>query len=287
MRITHVIRGEEWLPSTPKHIMLYNGFGWKPPAFAHLPLVLNKDRTKLSKRQADISVQSYKDKGYDPAALVNFVALLGWAPNSTKEVFSMAELIEEFDISNINTAPAVSNHEKLDWFNEQHMRRHMSTNIGGLSQELREMVMRRYPSTPAHLVSEDYLNQVIRTLNGRTNKLADIPTFATYFWNEVDHAQIDATLLKKMWSPNADRLMTLVAEDLEKVPTESFTVEEISRVFKTVSEKEGVSSGKLWTPARLLLMGTPVGPGVPETIFTLGKSVALHRLKKSKQVPQF
>lgn len=122
MGITHVIRGEEWLPSTPKHILLYEFFGWQPPAFAHLPLLLNEDRTKLSKRQGDVAVEDYKNKGFLPAALLNFVALLGWNPGDDREIFSLGQLEDIFSLERVSRAGAVFDMEKLRWFNTQYLR---------------------------------------------------------------------------------------------------------------------------------------------------------------------
>ena len=107
MEITHVIRGDEWIPSTPKHILLHRAFGWREPRFAHLPLILNKDRSKLSKRQGDVAVEDFLEKGYLPAALLNYVALLGWNPKTEREIFSLPELVEHFDLASINKSGAV------------------------------------------------------------------------------------------------------------------------------------------------------------------------------------
>src|SRR3989344_2034407 len=122
MGITHVIRGEEFIPSTPKHILLYQTFGWPAPAFAHLPLLLDKTRKKLSKRDGDVAIKDYLDKGYLPEAIINFVALLGWNPKTTKEIFSLEELIESFDFSKINKAGAVFDLDKLNWFNSYYIK---------------------------------------------------------------------------------------------------------------------------------------------------------------------
>ena len=122
MDISHVIRGEEWLPSTPKHIIMYKAFGWDIPKFAHLPLLLNHDRSKLSKRQGDVAVEDYLKKGYLPEALINFVVLLGWNPGDDKELFSKDELINEFSIERVNKAGAVFDVAKLNWMNGQYLR---------------------------------------------------------------------------------------------------------------------------------------------------------------------
>ncbi|MFH0928131.1 MAG: glutamate--tRNA ligase [bacterium] len=122
MEITHVLRSEEWLTSTPKHILLYEAFGWKAPEFAHLPQLLNPDRTKLSKRQGDVAALDYRDAGYLPEAVINFIALLGWTPEEGREIYSLEELVKLFDICKIAKAGAVFNREKLDWFNGQYLR---------------------------------------------------------------------------------------------------------------------------------------------------------------------
>lgn len=122
MEITHVTRAEEWLPSTPKHIFIYQAFGWELPIFAHLPQLVNADRSKLSKRQGDVSAESYLEKGYLPEALINFLALLGWNPKADQEIYSHDELIKLFDLSKINKAGAFFNTEKLDWFNNHYLR---------------------------------------------------------------------------------------------------------------------------------------------------------------------
>ncbi len=122
MKISHVIRGEEWVSSTPKHLFIYQAMGWTPPLFAHLPLLLNPDRSKLSKRQGDVAVEEYLGKGYLPEALMNFIALMGWNPTSDREVYTMQELVQVFDLKKVNKAGAIFNLEKLRWLNAQYLR---------------------------------------------------------------------------------------------------------------------------------------------------------------------
>ena len=122
MNITHVIRGEEWLPSLPKHIIMYEAFGWDPPQFAHLPLILNKDRKKFSKRDGDVSVVDFIEKGYMPEALVNFCALLGWNPSADREIYTYEEMTEAFEIAKVNKSGAIFDYEKLDWMNGMYLR---------------------------------------------------------------------------------------------------------------------------------------------------------------------
>ena len=123
MKITHVVRGEEWIPSFPKHLLLYRYFGWDPPQFAHLPLILNPDRSKLSKRQGDVAVEDFRNNGYLPESLVNFVAMLGWSPAEEKELFTLPELIREFSFERVNKSGAVFDQEKLNWMNQQYIQK--------------------------------------------------------------------------------------------------------------------------------------------------------------------
>ena len=123
MGVTHVVRGEEWLPSTPKHILLYKYLGWKLPIFAHMPLLLNKDRSKLSKRQGDVAASDYLNKGYLPAAIINFISLLGWHASNDREIFSFEELIKEFSLDRMNKAGAIFDLDKLNWFGSQYIQK--------------------------------------------------------------------------------------------------------------------------------------------------------------------
>jgi len=122
MKITQVIRGEEWLSSTPKHILLYQALGWPAPEFAHLPLLLNSDRSKLSKRQGDVAVEDYLVKGYLPQALLNFILLLGWNPGTDQEIFDLKAMAEAFSLEKVNKAGAIFNTQKLDWLNGHYLR---------------------------------------------------------------------------------------------------------------------------------------------------------------------
>ena len=134
MEITHVIRGEEWLPSTPKHLLIYEALGWEPTKFAHLPLILNPDKSKLSKRQGDVAVEDFLKHGYLKEALVNFVAFLGWNPKTDQELFGIDELVEQFNLAKVNKSGAVFDDNKLDWFNSQYIKK---LEAGALAEKLK------------------------------------------------------------------------------------------------------------------------------------------------------
>ena len=156
MKITHVIRGEEWLSSTPKHILLYDFFGWEKPVFAHLPLLLNPDRSKLSKRQGDVAVEDYQLKGYLREALINFVALLGWNAGDDKEFYHINELIEKFSLERVNKAGAVFDIQKLNWLNAEHLR---ATPNNELLMMLKDEI--RNSEFADNYYKDDYLLKVI------------------------------------------------------------------------------------------------------------------------------
>ena len=169
MGVTHVIRGEEWLPSTPKHILLYQMFNWKIPTFIHLPLLLNPDKSKLSKRQGDVAVEDFLAKGYLPEAILNYIAFLGWNPKTTKEIYSLEELIQDFDIAKINKAGAIFNIEKLNWFNAEYVR-HIVKEKSQRYQELLEKVKKYFPKN----LDQSKLENIFIVLSSRLNYLSEL-----------------------------------------------------------------------------------------------------------------
>lgn len=179
MKISHVIRGEEWLSSTPKHVLLYQFFGWELPKFAHLPLLLNPDRSKLSKRQGDVAVEDYRKKGYLKEALINFIALLGWNPGDDREIFSLDELKKEFSLKKVNKSGAVFNLEKLNWLNFQHLRRKSDDDVLSMLKE--------YLSTSPDLIeqplmSDSYLLKVIASMRERVSFVKEFVEKCPYFF---------------------------------------------------------------------------------------------------------
>ncbi len=273
MNISHVIRGEEWLSSTPKHILLYYYFGWTAPVFAHLPLLLNSDRSKLSKRQGDVAVEDYKNKGYLAEALVNFIAFLGWNPGDTREFFSMEELIKEFSLTCVGKAGAVFNLEKLDWLNSQYLQKIPAP----------QLVARVKPLLEAHNLptrSDDYIAQVIDILKERVIVLPDFVAGGNYFF--MAPATFDPALVSKMWKPTSAQQLTDLMHILDTLPT--VTAPAIEEAFRAYAQQKNLSMGAIIQPLRLALSNSGQGPSVYLIIALLGKEETQRRCRKAMEM---
>lgn len=265
-KITHVIRGEEWIPSTPKHVLLYQAFGWEPPEFAHLSLFINKGGGKLSKRQGALSLMEYKTMGYLPEAIVNFIAFLGWNPKSEQEMFTMDELIAQFELSNINTANPIFDTDKLDWYNGQYIRK--------LSAEVLTNYCRPYLPTTA---SEKYLQAVVVLEQERLKKFSDITELTAFFFSET--LQYDAELLvwKKSTREQTKQHLELLIEECKKI--DSWTKESIEEHLLQWIKDSGFGNGDILWPMRVALTGEKASPPPFDVAAVLGKEKSLLRLQ--------
>lgn len=276
MEITHVIRGEEWLPSAPKHILLYEAFGWTPPQFAHLPLLLNPDKTKLSKRQGDVAVEDYLAKGYMKPALINFVALLGWNPGTEKEIFSMDELVETFSLERIQKAGAIFNLEKLDWLNGLYIR---SCTPETLADTMLPFITEKINlKTPEMLTAITVIQTRMKTLKDGADMLKIFTT---------DLPQYDATLLfsEKMKVDQAMIKKTIPAAITALEEHNDWEHEDaLKQKLEQTIEKLGVKNGQILWPVRVALSGQQYSPGVFELLKALGKKRSLARLKKCLEI---
>jgi glutamyl-tRNA synthetase len=268
MAITHVIRGEEWLPSTPKHILLYQYFGWDLPEFAHLPLLLNPDRSKLSKRQGDVAVEDYRAKGYLRDAIVNFVAFLGWNPGDERELFSLEELIRDFSLERVGKAGAVFNVEKLQWLNQQHLRR---ITPADLIPQVRQLVADRGWPVPADATIE----RAIHLMRERVTFIHDFVEFSDYLFRDPE--QFDAEARAKSWPDGAAERVRAFADRLEGLA--AFDHPSIESALKDLATQLQIKPGLLVHPTRYALSGKTVGPGLYEMMEFLGKEVVLRRLR--------
>jgi len=269
MKITHVIRGEEWLSSTPKHILLYNYFGWEIPKFAHLPLLLNPDKSKLSKRQGDVAVEDYRAKGYLKDALVNFVAMLGWSAGDDREFYYLDELCSSFSLERVNKSGAVFNIEKLQAMNFAHLQKKTD---GELLNLLKEEVA--VSSFNDHLLSDEKLLLIIQSMKERINFVKEIILNASYFF--IAPQTYDQDAVKKRWTAESAGLLQKFAETIRGV--ENPSKEDFENALHQVAEIAGVKNGAIIHPLRLAVSGVSGGPGLYDIIFILGKEETLGRI---------
>ena len=261
MQISHVIRGEEWLPSTPKHVILYQAFGWELPEFAHLPLLLNADRSKLSKRQGDVAVEDYRNKGILPEALVNFVALLGWHPEDDQEVFSYDELIDKFSLERVNKAGAVFDMDKLYWFNSSYIRNMSEEDY--LKEGLRWLVKDGLDSGSA-----EKNRQILLAVRNSLSLFAELKEKTRFFYADNIESYSDEALkwIKENSSKIVFSVMLREIDNIDKLDLDAFKI-----VMKNVQNETGVKGKELWMPVRAAITGTTEGPELPAVISVLGK----------------
>jgi nondiscriminating glutamyl-tRNA synthetase len=276
MGITHVIRGDDHISNTPKHILLWKAFGRHPPEFAHVPLILGTDKKKLSKRHGITSVTEYERLGYLPDAMVNFLALLGWSPGGDREVMSRAELIESFSLEGISGGAAVFDPEKLDWFNAQY--------LAPLTPD--ELVRRVNPLLAATgLWNDEYdepgkrewLQRVLRLVLPRVRRLPDFVEQARPFLTATVLYDPEA-VRKHLTTADLDRHVEALIAAFEE-ETETFDEAAIERVLRRVADARGIKAAALIHAARIAATGKAVSPGIFEVLALLGKPLALSRLR--------
>jgi len=274
MGITHVIRGEDHVPNTPKQILLYHSFGWEPPTFAHVPLILGSDRKRLSKRHGATSVLEYKKAGMLPEAMVNYLALLGWSPGGDREVMTLEELIESFSLEGISRKSAVFDPQKLEWMNSEHLKHYPSDRLCDYVVPF----LKDYGLIDDRYVEEnrDYLIQVLDLFKGRMKTLRDLGRYGRYFFQ--DPAVLDKAALEKYWEEETSQRLAVLVERLKLL--ESFDVESIESAVRGLAAEMGIPAAKLIHPVRIALTGFSVSPGLFELMAVLGKEVVIRRLER-------
>ena len=268
MGITHVMRGEEWLSSTPKHVLLYQYFDWKLPKFIHLPLLLNPDKSKLSKRQSDVTVEDYLNKGVLPETLINFVALLGWHPQNEREIFSLNELIKEFSIKRIQKSGAIFDSDKLEWMNSQYLKNMNLDTISSLAQSY-------YIGHNLDISDKQKYLLIVDNARQRVTTLSEMPEKSKMFYGSLDIS-----------AENLDLINSSTSQTLLKIIYTSLTKESDcdGDKFKTIIMDTGdgldVKGKNLFFPVRIALYGDPKGPDIPLIFSILGKDETLNRLSQ-------
>ena len=267
MKITHVIRGEEWLSSLPKHLLLYRYLNWKPPKFAHLPLLLNEDRSKLSKRQGDVAVEDYLKKGYLPAALLNFLVLLGWNPGNNREIFSLKELINEFSLERINKSGSVFDLKKLNWMNGQYIRK---MNDNDYFVEAKKWI-------DENELKKDKIHIALKSLKPRLVKMTDIQEKLKLFTQK--EFEITNEEAKKIIASDSTKIV--LRSYIERVNSvDSLTENNFYKIMKEVQTDTGIKGKNLWMPIRIALTGEMHGPELDCIVEYFGKEENIKRVRK-------
>jgi glutamyl-tRNA synthetase len=275
MEITHVTRADEWIPSFPKNILLYQSFGWEPPKFIHYPVILNKTGGKLSKRQGDVAVEDFLDKGYLTEALINFCALLGWHPKTDNEILSREDIIKNFKYADIGISPAIFDSEKLDYFNGYYIR-HLQ--LDKLVEYCLPYLKKDDTSgTEINSLPKTFIKKIIALEQERLKKLSDIAEVTKFFFNLPEY---EASLLvwKNMELPSIKKNLENVIEILEKITNESWTNNSIEEALMSYITARELKTGEYLWPMRASLSGQKASPSPFDIAEVLEKKETLKRI---------
>lgn len=268
MGITHVIRGDDHLNNTPRQLMIYKALGFEPPKFAHVPLILGKDRTRLSKRHGATALSSYRQQGFLPEAMVNYLARLGWSYGD-QEIFSLQELIEKFTLENVSLSPAVFDLDKLLWLNAHYIRT--------LPPE--EVARRLIPFLERHGIRatlDRRLVEVVKTLQPRAKTLEDMAQQALFYF--IPPSSYDRAAAEKLFNSQGLQFLRLFKDRLKEVP---FNPEELEKAFRELSSQQGLNTREAAQAVRLALTGGTVSPGLFEIMALLGKEECIRRIERA------
>jgi glutamyl-tRNA synthetase len=271
MQVTHVIRGEDHLSNTAKHIALFRAFGVEPPKYAHIPLILNIDGTKMSKRDKGASLMTYVEEGYIPAALVNYLCLLGWSPKNNREKMALAEVVEAFDLPQVLRHNARFDLTKLIWLNGEYVRELGDERLCELAAEALTrsgLDLKKYPA--------EYVRAALETCKGKFKLFGELPAYAGFYFK--DEIEYDPVAAQKDFTPENKPRLAKLREALAKL--EPFEADPIGNTLKSVAQELGVKAGVLVHPTRLACCGNTAGPSLYHLLAILGKERALARIDR-------
>ena len=271
MGITHVIRGDDHLSNTPRQCLLYDALDFKRPRFSHISMILGQDKTRLSKRHGATSALAYRDMGYMPDAMINYLARLGWS-HGDQEIFSREEMIEHFSFESVHTSAAVFDADKLSWLNEHYIK---STPTQELAKHLEPHLVKTKVLQKDHGLSWQEIARVVPCLNERSKTLLEMAEKSAFFFKK--QVEFDEKARNKFLTDEAKPLIEKIITELAAL--ESYSLENIESLFKKIVEEEGMKLGKLAQPVRVALTGATVSPGIYDVILLLGKEETLKRLK--------
>jgi glutamyl-tRNA synthetase len=274
MKISHVIRAEEWISSTPRHLLIYRALGLEPPQFVHHPLIVGPDRAKLSKRHGDVALLDYRTHGYLPETMLNFLSLIGWSLDDKTEIMTRQELIDYFSLDRIGRTGAIFNRDKLDWMNGVYIR---GLTVEDLTNRVLPFLEKGLPGEVKRPLDTDYVRQMMPLIRERINTLAEAATYAEFFF--IDKLEYEASLLvgKKMTAEDA--LVALQAAEERLSVLVSFNHNALEDTLRQLAGELGLKTGQLFSLLRTATTGRNASPPLFETMAVLGKERCLKRIK--------
>ena len=283
MGITHVIRGQEWLPSLPRHVLIHQGLGIELPTYVHVPLILGKDRSKLSKRHGAHSALEYRDAGYVPDAVFNYLALLGWSTGDDSEIMSREEIISRFTIDRELEHPAIFDSDKLDWMNGVYIRSCSDDRLTDLLVPVLEAphASGGLPDEVSRPINRDFLRSLAPVLRERIKLLTDITDLVDFFFVDAIDPDPKEMIGRRMDIDMVVRAFELSVELCENI--DSFTSEALDQELRALADRSGMKAGQLFTPIRVAVTGKRVAPPLFETLQALGREKTLARLKTAAE----
>ena len=279
MAVSHVLRADEWLSSVPRHVLLYQALNWQPPQFAHLPMILGPDRAKLSKRHGATTITEYRTQGYLPAAMINFLALLGWSLDDRTELLSTEELIEHFSLERVGKTPAIFNRDKLEWMNGVYLRR---LGHDEFVEEAMPFLDRDLPDSVGRPLDRAFVSRVLSLIQERAKTLGEVPELARLFF--LSELQYDAGLLLsgKSDAQSAIGALTVAAQRVEEAAT--WDAAALEGILRPLATDLNFSTGKFFGLLRVAVTGCTAAPPLFQTMAVLGKEKCLKRLDTAVQM---
>jgi glutamyl-tRNA synthetase len=274
MEISHVSRAEEWLSSTPRHVLMYRAMGYELPQYAHLPMILGSDRSKLSKRHGAVSITEFREHGYLPEVMLNFLALLGWSLDDRTEILSRQELIDNFSLERVSRTAAIFNRDKLNWMNGVYIRK---LNAEDFTQQALPFLEKGLPARVKRPLSIDYVRQIMPLVLERAKTLAEVPELTQFFFiKELDY---DSSLLvgKKITRESTVKALEVAQQRLEQL--EMFDNDSLESLLRPLAVELGLKAGQLFGALRTAVTGRVATPPLFQTMAVLGKERCLERIK--------
>jgi glutamyl-tRNA synthetase len=276
MKITHVIRGEEWISSTPRHLLMYHALGYQPPQYAHAPLILGPDRSKLSKRHGDVSILEFRENGYLPEAMFNFIVLIGWSLDDKTEIMTRRQLVDSFTLERIGKTGAVFNRDKLEWMNGVYIR---GLDAGDFARRALPFLEKGLPAAVTRPLDVDYVRRIMPLVQERTKRLTELPELTKFFF--VDKLEYEPALLiaKNMTADGAIRALEDSLARLEGLP--AFNEASLEGLLRPLAEELSLKAGQLFSVLRTAVTGETATPPLFQTMTVLGKERCLERIEKA------